>query len=408
MKKEVLINNTLHTPLREREREIKLFEAFSGIGSQFHSLKYIANLFGYKVKLVGQFEWYIDAIIAYEILNHNLKIKTSKNKLEMIDFLKNLSLSNNSKTLVNNAWFNSLSLIDLQLVYSAIYNSKNLHNNFFNINAIYENEEAIKQLDIDLLTYSFPCQDLSVQGLQKGMELESKTRSSLVWKIGDLLRILNTNNKLPKVLLLENVKNITSIKNKKQLDKWLEFLSSLGYFNHCIVLNSKDFNSAQSRERFFCISSFKKVDWVFHKYESSKCIKDILNKDLPIKYLFELDSNLLKNNTFSYSKQSNTNKIVLKEISNFNSENIIYDANFCSGTLTASGANSRLKFYHENVVRLVQPKEAFKLMGWKDEDFNKLLKFNYFKDNKLIFLAGNSIVLEVLNEIFKEIIKNVF
>ena len=58
MKKEVLINNTLHTPLREREREIKLFEAFSGIGSQFHSLKYIANLFGYKVKLVGQFEWY--------------------------------------------------------------------------------------------------------------------------------------------------------------------------------------------------------------------------------------------------------------------------------------------------------------------------------------------------------------
>ncbi|MBR4485851.1 DNA cytosine methyltransferase [bacterium] len=55
-----------------------------------------------------------------------------------------------------------------------------MHNNFFNINAIYENEEAIKQLDIDLLTYSFPCQDLSVQGLQKGMELESKTRSSLV------------------------------------------------------------------------------------------------------------------------------------------------------------------------------------------------------------------------------------
>ncbi|MBO6022272.1 hypothetical protein J6P68_05655 [bacterium] len=72
---------------------------------------------------------------------------------------------------------------------------------------------------------------------------------------------------------------------------------------------------------------------------------------------------MLKNNTFSYSKQSNTNKIVLKEISNFNSENIIYDANFCSGTLTASGANSRLKFYHNNIVRLVQPKEAFKLMG---------------------------------------------
>ena len=240
------------------------------------------------------------------------------------------------------------------------------------------------------------------------MELESKTRSSLVWKIGDLLKILNKNNKLPKVLLLENVKNITSIKNKKQLDKWLEFLSSLGYFNHCIVLNSKDFNSAQSRERFFCISSFKKVDWNFHKKESKKAIKDILNNEVEQRYLFKFDPILLKNKKFSYSKQSNTNKIVLKEISNFNSENIIYDANFCSGTLTASGANSRLKFYHNNVVRLVQPKEAFKLMGWKDEDFHKLIKFNYFKDNKLIFLAGNSIVIEVLDEIFKEIIKNVF
>ena len=140
MKKEVLNNNTLDTSLRERE--IKLFEAFSGIGSQFHSLKYIANLFGYKVKLVGQFEWYIDAIIAYEILNHNFKIRTSKNKVGMLDFLKNLSLSNNSKTLVNNSWFNSLTLIDLQLVYSAIYNSKNLHNNFwetFKVLGFYKN-----------------------------------------------------------------------------------------------------------------------------------------------------------------------------------------------------------------------------------------------------------------------------
>ena len=152
-----------------------------------------------------------------------------------------------------------LTLRSLQLIYSAIFSSKNNSYNLFDINQIYKNEESISKLDIDILTYSFPCQDLSVQGLQKGMQIDSHTRSSLVWKIADFLNILYKYEKLPKVLLLENVKNITSVRNKKELDKWLQFLNSLGYFNHCIILNAKDFGSAQSRERFFCISSLKKM-----------------------------------------------------------------------------------------------------------------------------------------------------
>ncbi|MBO6042624.1 DNA cytosine methyltransferase [bacterium] len=68
----------------------------------------------------------------------------------------------------------------MQLIYSAIFSSKNNSYNLFDINQIYKNEESISKLDIDILTYSFPCQDLSVQGLQKGMQIDSHTRSSLV------------------------------------------------------------------------------------------------------------------------------------------------------------------------------------------------------------------------------------
>ena len=76
------------------------------------------------------------------------------------------------------------------------------------------------------MTYSFPCQDLSVAGKQKGMTKGSGTRSGLLWEVE---RLLNEVEKLPQVLLMENVPQVHGKKNMPDFQKWLDFLHSKGY-----------------------------------------------------------------------------------------------------------------------------------------------------------------------------------
>src|SRR5574344_1603574 len=86
----------------------------------------------------------------------------------------------------------------------------------------------IKELPTaNLWTYSFPCQDISVAGLQRGFEQGSGTRSGLLWEVERLLIKAKENGNLPKYLLLENVKNLLGKKFKDNYEKWLSFLSEL-------------------------------------------------------------------------------------------------------------------------------------------------------------------------------------
>ena len=103
--------------------------------------------------------------------------------------------------------------------------------------------------DHDLFTYSFPCQDISLAGNKLGFEEGSGTRSSLLWECKKVIEA-----KKPKYLLLENVKNIVSKKNKPHFDKWLEYLADQGYRSYWKVLNAKDYGIPQNRERVFVVS----------------------------------------------------------------------------------------------------------------------------------------------------------
>lgn len=111
-----------------------------------------------------------------------------------------------------------------------------------------------------ILTYSFPCTDISQAGLLLGMAENSNTRSSLLWQVK---RLLAETKEKPQVLLMENVPNIQSDANLPHLQKWISFLNSLGYKSYYKVLNSCDFGVAQHRERFFCISILGDYSYVF-------------------------------------------------------------------------------------------------------------------------------------------------
>ena len=88
-----------------------------------------------------------------------------------------------------------------------------------------------------ILTYSFPCQDLSLAGKHKGMAKGSGTRSGLLWEVE---RLLNETENLPQILLMENVPQVHDKKNIYDFNLWIEFLKSKGYNNFWQDLNAKD------------------------------------------------------------------------------------------------------------------------------------------------------------------------
>ena len=133
-----------------------------------------------------------------------------------------------------------------------------------------------------LLTYSFPCQDLSNAGKGRGMEKGSGTRSGLLWEVE---RLLNECTELPQVLLMENVPQVHGKKNKEHFDKWVEFLESKGYSNHWKDLNAKDYGIPQNRNRCFMVSILGDYTFNFPEpVELTLTLKDMLEEDVDERY----------------------------------------------------------------------------------------------------------------------------
>ena len=137
--------------------------------------------------------------------------------------------------------------------------------------------------NIDLLTYGFPCQDISLIGHMKGFEHEGKrTRSGLFF---EALRIIEDCQ--PKICICENVKNLTSKKFNKEFSIVLESLELAGYVNHWQVLNSKDYGIPQHRERVFIVSIRKDIykGFEFPKpYPLTLNLLDLCDKKVDEKY----------------------------------------------------------------------------------------------------------------------------
>lgn len=134
----------------------------------------------------------------------------------------------------------------------------------------------------DLLTYSFPCQDLSQAGGKRGMSRGAGTRSSLLWEVERLLRVAQDNDELPDCLLMENVDAILNKKNLGDFREWVSILSSMGYRSAYRVLNAKDFGIPQNRRRCFMISRRDGGSLDFPEPEPlTTRLKDYLEEDVP-------------------------------------------------------------------------------------------------------------------------------
>lgn len=137
-----------------------------------------------------------------------------------------------------------------------------------------------------LLTYSFPCTDLSVAGKQAGMSKGSGTRSGLLWEVERILtEIRDSNGELPQILFMENVPQVHSQDNMPDFRKWIDFLESLGYTNYYQDLNAKNYGVAQNRERCFMFSFLGEYNYHFPQpIPLKKKLKDYLEDNVDEKY----------------------------------------------------------------------------------------------------------------------------
>ena len=245
--------------------------------------------------------------------------------------------------------------------------------------------------DFDFFTYSFPCQDISIAGYQNGLSENSGTRSSLLWECCKIIEV-----KKPQFLMMENVKNLIGKNHKKQFEYFLSYLSNLGYINTWAVLNAKDYGIPHNRERVFCISVLKNNKYT-KKFEFPK------PKILKLKARDLLD--VPPDKKFYLSNQFIDTPLDPEYI-------YCLDANYWKGTTLTDFLSKKRRQLVTDIkntknlypVRRLTPKEAWRFMGMNDIDFYKASLFN--SNTSLYKQAGNSIVIPVMEEIFKNLFFN--
>ena len=485
-------------------KPIRLIELFAGYGSQALALKYLGvNFEHWKIC-----EWAIKSIQAYKDIHFESdNVDYSQNILKdnIINHLYQLGISSDYNTPMTYEQIKRLGEKKLRTIYNNIIAT----NNLVNIQKVTGSDLEITDTDeYDyILTYSFPCQDLSLAGQGKGMS-DTTTRSGLLWEVERILTECYELGTLPQILLMENVPQVHSQDNIKDFNKWQLRLEELGYKNYCQDLIATDYGIPQTRNRCFMVSILGDYNYTFPQPMPLKLkLKDLLEDNVDEKYY--LSDKMInfyyenerqqkeKGNGFSFGV-SNGNAIartITTRAGNRMDDNFIKIKNATkkgyleatvgdgidissrmkhhrgtvqkekSQTLTTScdvGAvinESNLKrelcnkLIRENLVeegdvvkhsftqqimdgnkkyvekndgnmitlttrsdcvgavvkdeeilriRKLTPKECFRLMGVKDEDFEKVRKNQ--TDSSLYHLAGDSIVVNVLEKIFENLL----
>ena len=274
----------------------------------------------------------------------------------------------------------------------------------------------------DLFTYSFPCQDISHAGKQKGIE-KGHTRSGLLYECERIIEGCR-----PKYLLLENVKNLVGKKFKPQFDKWLEYLEGLGYTNYWQVLNAKDYGVPQNRERVFVVSilgEHKPYEFPAEIKLNHK-LKNILENNVEDKYYLKAIKEYFIKNSFDMESKGNgfrfkphiqknaeiaytlTTKCGSRMDDNFIIDLDLPYTNFEYSIKALQQIDEQSKQVSDAIegriaIRKLTPRECFRLMGMKDEDIDKIQSAG-ISNTQQYKMAGNSIVVNVLEEIFKKLL----
>jgi DNA (cytosine-5)-methyltransferase 1 len=274
-------------------------------------------------------------------------------------------------------------------------NVRNIYQENYNIKPEGDiNKVNISKLpDFDILCAGFPCQSFSIAGKQEGFK--DKIKGNLFYKILDIIDI-----KTPDTLILENVKNLETHDKGKTFDIIKKEIEKRNYIFNYKIIDSKYYNSPQSRKRIFIICNKKK------KYNFKEIKNDIVSVssilDNSITTYFEYEEK------YKLEKCINKNSMMIYKLINKKTGKggrqgeRIYNIEKCGPTICASsggpGSNTGLYEIHKK-IRTLSVKETFKMFGFNDDYKYTTLK----NEKKMLFYLGNSIVVNVVEQIIKDL-----
>ena len=232
-------------------KPVRLIEFFAGYGSQALALKELGVDFQHW-KIC---EWAVKSIQAYKdnhFYDNNKDYSQNFTAEYIFNVLAEWGISSNYNDPLTLEQIKRLGEKECRKIYNNILTTHNL----VNISRVKGKDLQIEETDkYDyVLTYSFPCQDLSRAGKGMGMAKDSGTRSGLLWEVERILDECAELGGLPKVLLMENVPDVIGTKNISHFTIWKSKLENLGYKNYYQVLNAKNYGIPQNRNRCFMIS----------------------------------------------------------------------------------------------------------------------------------------------------------
>ena len=264
-------------------KPIRLIEFFAGYGSQALALKYLGVPFEHW-KIC---EWAVKSIQAYKDIHFTYDNTDyfSEQPFKddwLISWLFEKGISSNYNEPMTKEQIIRLGEEQRKRIYNNICSTHNL------VNIQQVKGEDLEITDTDkydyILTYSFPCQDLSLAGKGKGMS-DTSTRSGMLWEVERILTECNELGTLPQILLMENVPQVHSEDNIKDFHKWQLRLEELGYKNYMQDLIATDYGIPQTRNRCFMVSILGDYSYTFPQPIPLKLkLKDLLEDNVDESY----------------------------------------------------------------------------------------------------------------------------
>ena len=196
-------------------------------------------------------------------------------------------------------------------------------------------------------------------------------------------------------MIAENVKALTYSKHKEDFEGMINTLNFIGYNTYYKVLNAKDFGLPQSRPRIFLISIRKDIDKGFDFPSTIELTTKASNY-----YDKEFVGEEYYVNEHQKEKYINEFRIK-KQYSSLNADIII-----CQTTKQGRLSNPQNFVKDEHGYRIMTPMEHFALQGFKKEQAKRCLESGLTKE-ELGYVAGNSIAVPVLENIYQEMYKRI-
>ncbi len=407
---------------------IKVLEAFSGIGAQAKALERL-NI---DYDIVATVDWDINAIMAYDLIHNgvqDLNPYLKYTKQELVSMLSKYTLSPDGKTPYKEGSLSRTNIEVLRRLLCAIERTNNL------VSITDMTSKDIPE-DLDLFTYSFPCQDLSIAGVwhgnMSGIDRDANNRSGMLWEVERILKeCVEKKQQLPRFLLMENVSNIMAPRHMGNFQEWIDYLEKIGYHSKIYRLNASRFGIPQIRERVFMLSIFvgedvEKRDLLERYFHEHNLESEEYTKSLPLKRKCVQD--VIKNN---YERPDYKNEACLSQLHDTPSRQKIIDENDkilkdgCYIDVLKTITTKQDRNPNSGVIEYVNPcegkanwryltaRECFLAMGFDESDYEILMNNNFdiaknrklFSESKLIKMAGNSIVVNVLEAIFMQVIE---